>query len=78
MRPAVTSGWLRSSVLSLRLWRHKAAALHMGTRNIIANPEQKLWISYSCSWDAVALVLQITAKTSVRQIMGMALAPQRT
>ena len=52
--------------------------LHTGTRNITASPKTRPSISYSCSWDAVALVLQSTAKIPVRQIMSMALAPQST
>ncbi len=66
-------GWLRSYVRSINLWRHKAAALHMGTRNCTVSPERKPSISYSCSLDAVALVLQSTGKVLVLQNTGTTL-----
>ena len=78
LHQAVTLGWLRCCERSSKHRRHKAAALRMAMRNTIVNPGRKPSISYSCSSDAAALVLQSTSEDLVLQSTFMNLVLQST
>ena len=63
---------------SLKLWKHKAVALRMATRNYIPNPKRKPSISYSCSLDVVALVLQKICENLNLKIISTELVTQNS